>query len=299
MKRLALAFLVMFCASHAGAWGEKGHYIVSEAATLALPPDMPHFFHRAYPELIWLAYDPDRWKGGGESIDAVNDPDHFVDYEYIAALDLPPDRYRFLALLESSGTLRRLGLTNDEIGFVPWRVAELSEKLTLLFRLWRWSTAGSPERGFIERDIINTAGILGHYVGDSANPHHATMHYNGWVGVPNTEGYANDCAIHSRFESNFVSHAVDVSQVVPKVAAPQPVSTDYFAAALGFVKSSQARIEELYRIDRDGGFDPLKPASAEGLAFATDRLAAGASMLRDIWWSAWKNSGQPRPRRAR
>jgi hypothetical protein len=171
--------------------------------------------------------------------------------------------------------------------------------LTVLFRLWRSSAAGSSERRFLERDIVNTAGTLGHYVGDSANPHHATLHYNGWVGVPNTQGYANDCAIHSRFESNFVSHAIDVSQVVPKVAPPSQISLDYFGAALGFVKSSQALIEELYRIDRDGGFDPIRPGSAEGVAFATDRLAAGASMLRDIWWSAWVNSGQPRPRRSR
>jgi hypothetical protein len=33
-----------------------------------------------------------------------------------------------------------------------------------------------------------------------------------------------------------------------------------------------------------------------GVEFATDRLAAGASLLRDLWWSAWVNSGKSRRR---
>jgi hypothetical protein len=37
--------------------------------------------------------------------------------------------------------------------------------------------------------------------------------------------------------------------------------------------------------------------SPAGKKFATDRLAAGASLLRDLWWSAWQNSAKPVKRR--
>lgn len=291
MKRLLLLVLILSpVALPAFAWGEKGHYIVNEAATFGVPADMPAFFHKSYPELVYLAYDPDRWRGGGgESLDAFSAPNHFLDYEFVAGLKLPPERYKYLDLMYTSGRLRQRGITNSEAGFVPWQVAEMTELLTIQFRLWRSSAPGSAERAFIERNVIHVAGILGHFVGDSANPHHATMNYNGWV-EPNPNGYPNDCGTHSRFETNFVSHAVDVKDVTPKLAAPL-LRTDYFATALGFLQQTNTFTERIYQLDRDGAFDPIHPTGA-GFDFATDRLAAGASMLRDLWWSAWSNSGQ-------
>ena len=295
-RALPLLFLLL-AALPALAWGEKGHSIVNEAATVALPTDMPHFFLEAYPELIWLAYDPDRWKiGNFESLDAANDPDHFLDYEYVAGLELPASRYKFIDLMYTSGRLRKLGIHNAEAGFVPWRIAELTQTLQVEFRNWRFSAPRSVERAAIERDIIHIAGILGHYVGDSANPHHATTNYNGWL-TANPNGYAIDCGTHSRFESQFVSHAVDVADVNPKVVTKTTLYTDYFQTGLQSIKNSNALVETLYRIDRDGGFSPFGPVPKEGVEFATDRLAVGAALLRDLWWSAWMNSAKATPRR--
>src|SRR5437763_15796678 len=90
VKRTLIALLMVLFALPAFAWGEKGHYLSNEAATFGLPNDMPPFFYRAYPDLVYLAYDPDRWRGAGESLDAVNPPDHFLDYEWVADLKLPP-----------------------------------------------------------------------------------------------------------------------------------------------------------------------------------------------------------------
>src|SRR5204863_5760351 len=104
MRRGLLLLTAVLAAQPLLAWGEKGHYIVNEAATMSLPTDMPPFFYRAFPQLVWLAYDPDRWRGAGPSLDAANPPDHFLDYEYIATLNLPPDRYKFIDLLGTSGT---------------------------------------------------------------------------------------------------------------------------------------------------------------------------------------------------
>jgi hypothetical protein len=297
MRRFLLSLLLCLATTPLYAWGEKGHYLVAEAATMSLPTDMPPFFYKAFPELIWLAYDPDRLRNAGESIDAVNPPDHFLDYEYVADLKLPADRYKYLHLLETSGKLRQHGLDNATIGFLPWRVAELSEQLQAEWRQWRSSRPGSPERAFIERDIIHIAGVLGHFAGDSANPHHATWNFNGWAD-PNPNGYAIDCDTHSRFETRWISHAVDVKDVTPKVAAPR-MRTDYFATAIDAVKQSNALVEPLYRLDRDGAFDVTRrPASKDGIAFASDRIAAGASLLRDLWWSAWKSSEKPAKKKA-
>lgn len=292
----AFCSLLFAFAPLAFAWGEKGHYIVNEAATLSLPTDMPHFFYKAFPELVWLAYDPDRWKGAGPSIDSINEPDHFLDYEYVADLELPRERYKYIDLLRKSGALRRQGITSATPGFLPWRIAELCELLTTEWRQWRASAPGSPERAMIERDIIHHAGILGHFAGDSSNPQHSTLNHNGWV-LPNPHRYATDCETHSRFERNFISHAVATADVVPKVAPVPVLRTDYFSVATEMVRTSNSLVETLYQLDRDGGFDVFGPVSPRGFAFATDRLAAGASFLRDLWWSTWINSAKPPQRR--
>lgn len=293
--RTLLVLLVLVTAVPLFAWSEKGHYLVNEAATLALPTDMPQFFCKAFPQLIWEGDDPDRWKGAGVSLDAANPPDHFLDYEYVAGLKLPPDRYRFIDLLYRSGTLRRFGIYNSTAGFLPWRIAELSDRLTGEWRQWRATKPGSPERKFLEAGILRDAGILGHYVGDAANPHHTTVNFNGWI-VDNPHHYATDCDTHDRFERFWISHAVTLADVSPRVAAEPTLRTNYFAAAMDEIKDSNAHLDLLYRIDRDGGFDLFKPVSKEGVVFASDRIAFGASMLRDFWWSTWKNSAKRRRR---
>jgi hypothetical protein len=291
MKRFLAFLTILLAAPSLYAWGEKGHYLSSEAATHAAPPDLPPFFHAAYARLIYLGYDPDRWRGAGPSLEAINPPNHFLDYEYVADLELPPDRYEYLELLRTSGTLRRYGISMTTPGFVPWKIAELSDELEQQWRLWRRSEFFS-DRQQIEESIIRLAGELGHYVADSANPHHATIHYNGWVGVPNPNRYPTDCETHSRFESQFVSRHVELSDVLPHLRPLLP-RTDYFDTGIELIRDSQSRIEALYHLDRDGAF-AYPGGSAVGREFAADRIAVGASTLRDLWVSTYRNSQQNR-----
>jgi len=295
MKRILFTLAMLSIAAPVLAWGEKGHAIVNEAATLSLPTDMPHFFYRSFPDLVWLGFDADRWKNGGESIDATS-PDHYIDLEFVAGLALPRNRWDYVNEAIRSGRLRQKGIDHADIGFLPWRIAELSEQLTSQFRQWRFSRPGSSERTALERAIINTSGNLGHYVGDSANPHHTTIHHNGWLAA-NPERYATDCGTHSRFESQFVTRAVSTRDVVPKVDPPA-LQSDYFKSATAIIDNSNSLITTLYGIDRDGGFRPIGPIPPQGFNFATDRLARGASLLRDLWWSAWKNSERAPRRRS-
>jgi hypothetical protein len=268
------------------AWGRVGHDIVGEAATYGTPSEMPRFFHDAYPQLVWLSYDPDRWRRAGVSIDAVNPPDHYLDYEYVAHLELPPDRFEYLDLQYRTDTLRLQGISNTSAGFLPWRIAELMQTLERQWQLWATQAMTEVERDHVERSILFISGILGHYVGDAANPHHTTMHYNGWVLAPNPEGYRNDCGTHRRFETEFVTRMVDPRDVRDLVRRPIR-RDDYFAAALELVADSHALVERLYTLDRDGAFDDT--GTAEGYDFAISRLATAASWLRDFWWSAYLN----------
>lgn len=293
--RFVSALLISLAAPSLFAWGEKGHAITTEAAALAMPNDLPRFFYDHMSTLVYLGDEPDRWRGGGESLEGENAPNHFLDWEYADGLTLPRDRYDFIALMQKSGRLRQHGITPSTSGFLPWRIAEMTEQLTTEWRIWRNTRAGSPERAQAEREIVETAGLLSHYVGDASNPLHATTHFNGWADADNPNGYTNDCDTHARFETWFVNRAATTNEVVPRIAAPKLVS-DPFTTAVAFIRSSNALVDDLYRLDKNGGFAQLKPVGVEAKTFTLDRLAAGSSLLRDLWWSAWRNSSQPRRR---
>lgn len=294
--RAALALLLgLITAPAAFAWGEKGHEITTEAAALSLPNDLPRFFYDHMSTLTYLGNEPDRWRNGGESLEGENAPNHFLDFEYVDGLTLPRDRYAFIALMVKSGRLRQHGITPSTSGFVPWRIAELTEQLTTEWRIWRGTRAGSPERAQAEREIVETAGLLSHYVGDGAQPLHATVHFNGWADADNPNGYTNDCDTHSRFETWFVNRAATTNEVVPRVA-PVKLVSDAFTTAVALLRESNSHVDDVYRLDKSGGFDPMKPVRADAKSFVLDRLATGASLLRDLWVSAWRNSGQSRRR---
>ncbi len=285
MKRVLIVLVLLGSATSLLAWGEKGHTIANEAATHAVPFEMPAFFHDAYPGLVYLGYDPDRWRGAGPSLDATGGQDHFLDYEFVAPLGaIPPSRYDFLESMRTSGLRESQGLDLDTTGFVPWRVAEICELLTRQWRLWRFES-NVIEKRQIEQNIVHLAGILGHYVADSANPHHATKEYNGWT-APNPNGYRTDCGTHSRFESAFVTKRLSVEIVVP-LMSPATRRDNYFQEAVGFIRASNMELERLYTLDRDGAFDGV--GTDAGVTFAANRLASGASWLRDLWWSTYLN----------
>jgi hypothetical protein len=53
-------------------------------------------------------------------------------------------------------------------------------------------------------------------------------------------------------------------------------------------------VETLYSLEQRHGFDPAPPPAVEARAFAEARLAAGAAMLRDLWWTAYRRGTEGR-----
>ena len=288
---LVFLLLSLIISSPAFGWGFVGHGIVNEASTHGAPPAMPGFFHEQYPRLVWLGYEPDRLRGAGDSADAFNATNHFLDYEYVEHLDLPDDRYEYIDALYESGTLRRFGIDNDTSGFLPWRIAELAQLLEKEWQIWARDDLRAEERESVERTIVMLSGVIGHFVADAANPHHSTIHYNGWVLAPAPEGFATDCGTHSRFETLYVTEAIDRDDVFASLG-PLTVRPDYFQAALDLIRDSNELVETIYAIDARGGFDPGSD-SAEAYRFTVSRLSLAGSILRDIWWTTYvKGTGR-------
>ena len=270
-------------------WGAAGHEMAAWAAASALPREMPDFFRRSEGHLAYLNPEPDRWRSRPlREMDQAWSYDHYVDLENVPLGALESgDRWVYLKALYDAG----LAKPERDGGFLPFRIVEMYQRLVTEWRLWR-SEAEPERKAWIEERIVNDAGILGHYVTDAANPHHTTIHFNGWAeGEPNPAGYTTGRDFHARFESDFVEAHVsreDVRSRVPR--EPRSVAGGARQAVTEHILATHAQVEILYRLDRDIGFDPKGPLRAETRDFAADRLAAGADMLRVLWWSAWLES---------
>lgn len=272
------------------AWGDVGHVMAGKAAALALPDTMPLFFRQSADQLAYLNPEPDRWRSDVEAKvdpalrDAYN-ADHFINLERVpAAALLAPNRFAYLA------ELRKAGIEQPEsAGMSPFAILELFQRLRAESRLWRGAT-DEKTRQWIEQRIINDAGILGHYVTDSANPLHTSIHHHGWVGE-NPNGYAVDKDTHARFEGRFVRARVTQADVSTRVERTPKLLAEPRAEILKYVQASHAQLEPLYQVDKRARFDEHTTAE-ENTRFTAERLAFGATMLRDLWWTAWITSEQ-------
>lgn len=269
------------------AWGEHGHSIAGRAAAIKVPDQMPKFFRRLVDQLSYLNPEPDRWRDRTESninpaLNAATAPDHYIDLELVPEGGLTaPDRYAFTTELVKAGR------KPNDAGFLPYRIMEMFQRLRVEFRLWR-AEKDNDRRKWIEQRIINDAGILGHYVTDGSNPHHTTIHHNGWVG-DNPQGYTTEKDFHGRFENEFVRTHVQVSDVLPHVGNDARVIEKPFEEIVRYLRDSHAKVTDLYELEKREKFSAAT-TSPDHKRFAEERLAMGAQMLRDLWWTAWVTS---------
>ena len=164
---------------------------------------------------------------------------------------------------------------------------ELFQRVRLEFRLWR-TTPDGRTRGWIEQRIINDAGLLAHYVTDGANPLHTTIHHHGWIG-DNPRGFAVDRELHARFEGKYVQARITLADLVPQIERQPRVLTAVHSDILEYLKASHTQVERLYDTDKRAAFGEMT-TEPENKRFTVERLAFGARMLRDLWWTAWVTS---------
>lgn len=275
-------------AAHAPApWGHDGHLMVGRAAAAHIPDDMPPFFRREAQRLSYLNFEPDRWRDSDMS--EMNEAfryDHYIDLENVPTTAREArDRFQFLAVLYRQTDLAR---PERDAGFLPFRIVELAQRLETGFR--RWRAASGEERAWIEERIVNDAGVLGHYVADGSQPHHSTIHFNGWSSdAPNPRDFPTTRDFHSRFESAFVVAAVTPDEVRDGIPGNPEALVDVRRAVWAYLDESNDLVERLYELEKDVGFDPANP-HPEAAAFALERLTAGAEMLLRVWYTAWVNS---------
>ncbi len=344
---LSLALVSGLYHSKAFAWGERGHDGVTRVATrLVAESEDPEtqkfglFLQRKENMLGHLANVPDIvWRSLGKEVDAISAPSHFIELEVMLppgnppkAEAMPTDIKSMLAVMakncsraakvpcvEGDNDTERL----KNSGHSPFRIQTLMEDLRDTFKeikALELSLAKEPKAEGKDKDDPRTAltqkailyaGVLSHFVGDLANPHHTAADYDGW----NTD----QGGLHGYFESEIVdSYPLDLEQTVfDEANRHEPMKEifgkykgNYLREAWALALESNSHLDELVGLDKKyslleksvkGDRETRKRAKRKDVKdtrsqyrnFTVLRLAVGADALARLWTEAWVDGGKP------
>jgi len=298
----AASLAALGAAGTALAWGSSGHRMIGEAAIEALPPELPEFLrnHPTALDVGELSREPDRSRGAGRTHDADRDPGHFVDGDDagkvggVVPLDaLPPTREDYETALRAAGT------DSWKMGYLPYSIIGDWQQLAKDFAYWRVEDAGArlvndpKHRAWLAGDrerrqaqILVDIGLLSHFVGDGSMPLHASIHYNGWGPFPNPNGYTEE-HVHVPWEGAYVRQVVTPQAVTAAMPPFHDCQCPIEQRVGAYLMGDSRTVVPFYELEKDGAF---KPGVAKGVAFTTERVAAGAAELRDEIVLAWRAS---------
>jgi hypothetical protein len=270
---LALALSLMVPARPA-AWGFTGHRFITDRAIDALPPELRPFFQKFRATIVEHSIDPDTYRTIGFTEEP---PRHFLDMDAYGPFpfkDLPHD-YR--QAVESRG---QEFVTKN--GTIPWRTEEVYGMLRDAFR--QLST-----REWARDNVKLFSSVLSHYVGDSHQPLHAAVNYDGQL--------TNQQGIHARFETELFDRYHAKLKIVPGPVAPIASPREFLFATL---TDSFQLVEPILAADReaikgrtlydDGYFARMFEKTGP---IMEKRISAAITALASLITSAWIEAGRP------
>ena len=324
MKRLfaLLAALGLPAFQTAIAWDYENHRVINQLALSSLPTNFPSFARTAVARerIAFLAGEPDRWYNTTDlPLKHANGPEHYLDFEDVEACGLTPEtlpmfRYDFVVQLASARAAhpekfqpfeqtRNSDHTRQLAGFLPWAIAENAAKLKSAFSYLKAfeQDGGTPEEiANAQQNILYVMGVLGHLVGDSAQPLHTTIRHHGWVG-DNPHGYTTERSIHQWIDGDYLrkTGGAKVEAMQGKLRPAQVVGNpakadDLFRLVMAHLAEQHKQLEPLYQLYKDGKLSGEGEKGLEGKTFLEGQMVKAGQMLGDLWHSAWQQAPEDR-----
>lgn len=273
---LALALCCLLAPRAASAWSFELHREITARAIALLPPEIAPFFetHRDY--LTEHSIDPDLWRNAGFTDEP---PRHYLDldaYGEYPFADLPRD------FDEAVAKFGREKVT--KYGTVPWRTAEMWERLVKAF-----TDHGEGTSAYAVENIKFFAAIVSHYAADANVPFHAVLNYDGQL--------TNQHGVHARFESELYRRYHDRVSFTPERVPPVIAPRDHVFERL---LEGTKLVEPILAADLDaiGDGDVYDEAYFDRFFKATrpileQRLSSAVATVAALIAGAWEAAGRP------
>ncbi len=282
MKRVSqiLILLLFILTAPAWAWWGGGHDILTQAAIRALPDKLPEFFRSASGQsmIAHCAHDPDVSRNRNMAhARAAEYGEHYFDLELIKDNPVPTDRNAFIKLCAE------MNLEPSKVGFLPYAVAEWTERLAIAFAEHRkW-----PDNPIIQYKCYVYAGFLAHYAQDMCQPLHLTVHFNGII---QEDGSKLHSGIHEKIDSS-----IEVLKLDPtELAKDQTIEIvgELFPAIVKQLKDGHSLVDNVYELVEQ--YQALEEPSSELIDFTKNRAQECVRWTASLYLTAWQLSGNIR-----
>ncbi len=302
------------------AWGHTGHVMISTIAMQNLPTEVPLFLRTAaaVQEIGELGAEADISKSTGEVTSGVypnvrtaftihdneRDAGHFIDIDEAGKVLGGPNFSPLLSGRRDFDTASRAFTVNgfpltQYSGYLPYNMVDQWQQIRKDFAWIRAYTkaittaTSASDRNFFRYQLqlrqkltIRDIGYWSHFMGDASQPMHVSIHFNGWGNYPNPNNYTTQ-PIHSRFEGVFVKNFISPAAVSAAMYSYTDCLCTNEVRVVQYLLRSVGQIEPLYQT---AGADLYQTAVPAEVSFVTQRLAAGASEMRDQIVDAWRSS---------
>jgi hypothetical protein len=265
-------------------WGFWAHKEITKTAIESLPNGLREFFRAHADSLIAKSTEPDQRRFA----DQAEPSRHYINIDRYGTYPFAelPRQYNEAVSKFGKGMV-------DSSGTLPWRIAEITEKLAESFR-----------RHDV-KEVVFYATWLGHYVADAHVPLHAAQNYDGQL--------TGQKGLHSRWESRIPEKFGELYRLEPRPASylKDPLETAFEVvlesflkvdSVLSFDKEALESIPEKERfIARKRGdrviyeySDPYYERYNTLLdGMVERRMNDAAQRIASYWLTAWENAGKP------
>ncbi len=245
-------------------WGGAIHAVINEAAAQNVPEEMSAW--RAYaPLLAEHGADPDFWKRD----DPAEPVRHFIDLEHYGT---PP--------FEIPRNLSPLKDGARREGEAPWAIMDTMERLTEAMREKDWYQAA------------RIAAAIGHYVGDTHQPLHCTVNYDGYQ--------TGNAGIHLRWEVQMPRRIGSAATVT----SPEPAVyiTNLWNCVNGWIMEAWPLCANILQADNEARWASRNNVESQYYFFQLweksqdvflRQISRAAADLSSVWYTAWVDAGRP------
>lgn len=319
-----LSFSISIFPLETSAWGGRGHDTICEAAVFLVKEKELKKFLQSRPQVMGhLCNIPDtQWRNESGDVRAAGDPTHFIDPEMLGytpktmPLDLDKLKKEFTGKTNALDEKDVIHSVTRQVGSVYWRVDQF---MRILAGLKADFSQSALPRGKQEEQndslafnqavykFLTTAGILGHYVADTAQPWHNTADYDGFL-----SGHGG---IHGYYENEIVSEMDGdlISKVLKKARSLKVPGIEkgtylermrnFSAIAFGeidqikkmdpIIKKSEYKNEKGLRIKADAERKPAQTVVKKFEPMILTQMARASVFLAQLWDEAYREAGKP------
>ncbi len=256
------------------AWGFNGHRFLTERAIELLPPEIRPFFQAFRTAVVEHSIDPDTYRTMGFTEEP---PRHFLDMDAYGPFPfrtLPHDYKEAVAARGEAFVIKN--------GTVPWRTLEIYGQLRDAFK----QLSTSP---YARDNVKLFSSVVAHYVGDSFQPLHAAVNYDGQM--------TNQQGIHARFETEMFDRYRSKLRMAPAAVAPVADVREFLFATLS---DSLQQVDPILAADLeatkgrtlydDGYFAVLFEKTGP---IMEQRMSGAITAIASLITAAWTEAGRP------